>query len=159
MLYRKVYLSGPIASLSFDAANSWTDYAKNQLEHTHHPFVRLLGFRPLRNKNFLKDKVSLSAFSEGSDCSPLITDKAIVGRDRSDVMNSDCLLVNVLGAKIASIGTVSEIAWAYMLQKPIVLVMEKKGNVHHHSFILEQITHTTDDLEEALNIVRSILLP
>ena len=127
----KVYLSGPITGLLYKDAVAWTDYAKEELAKD-----GINGYRPLRGKEFLKDYKELDA--QGYlDANPLGTPKGIVGRDRYDVHTSDCILVNLLGAQRVSIGTVFEIAWAEWLYKPIVLVMEKEGNIHEHGMILE----------------------
>lgn len=142
----KVYLSGPITGLLLEDAIDWTNYAKDVLKHDN-----IIGYRPLRRTNFTGNALAVMSNQRNKEC---------VGRDRYDVMSCDCMLVNVLDAKQASIGTITEIAWAYLLQKPIVLVMEDNSvNVHEHGFIQEMITHRTGDLDIGLEHVKSILLP
>lgn len=143
----KVYLSGPITGLTVEQAIGWTDYAKDKLWDDY----SIVGYRPLRGKNNLPNEKELSAM--GYEESPISTAKGIVGRDRYDVESCDVILVNLLGAKRVSIGTVFEIAWAYSLHKPIVLVMEKTGNLHHHAFITETCTYWVNDLDYALELV------
>lgn len=150
----KVYLSGPITGLTYDSARGWTQYAKNKLE----PFG-IDGYMPLRGKDFLR-KISsqkiLGAMGHSAD--PLSTPKAIVSRDYYDVASSDAILCNLVDATRVSIGTVAEIAWAWQLKKPIVLVMEKELNIHEHAFVREMCTHQTTNLDIAIDLVKLILL-
>lgn len=151
----KVYLSGPISGLDFETAIGWTDYAKNRLDDL--SIVEICGYRPLRGKKFLKDdKEKLSAM--GYEHNPISTPQGIVGRDRYDVMSADAILVNVLGAKEKSIGTIFEVAWAFLLQKPVVLVMEKEGNCHQHAFMCQACTYWVHDLDYGIELVRQILV-
>jgi hypothetical protein len=49
-----------------------------------------------------------------------------------------------------------EIAWADMLRKPIVVVMEPE-NVHQHAMIKESVGFITDNLDEAVDLVIQLL--
>lgn len=178
----KVYLSGPITGLTYSDSIGWTDYARDSLAVNHYFHNKLVshqyyleliardeginlrsvstsieGYRPLRGKKHLDTNKPLPASLHGKH--GLVTNKAIVSRDSYDVRTCDVMLVNLLGAKEKSIGTVSEIAWAWLLGKPIVLVMEDSGNCHEHGFILEMCGHQTTDLDEGIAIVKQILLP
>lgn len=148
----KVYLSGPITGLSYNEAVSWTDQAKNVLWDRH----GIYGFRPLRGKqDGLKNIKSLSA--KGHPENPVSSPKGIYGRDMYDVRSSDAILVNVLGAKIASQGTVAEITAAYCWGKPIVLVIEDEGNVMDHVFVTEPATYRVNNLEDAYKLINLLL--
>lgn len=152
----KVYLSGPITGLSFSEAVGWTDYAIERfIQETQNEIV---GYKPLRGKEFLKDVVNLDAM--GYATNPLSGPQAIVGRDRYDVETTDAMLVNLLDAKRVSIGTMYEMAWAFYLRKPVVLVMENDGtNVHQHCFVEQSCTHRCHDIDTGINLIKSILLP
>lgn len=78
-------------------------------------------------------------------------------RDFYDCTTCDILLVNLLGAKSVSIGTVMEIAWAYQKRTPIVLAIESEGNIHEHLMIDEARGFRVPTLQEALDVVVSIL--
>lgn len=84
-------------------------------------------------------------------------DKALISRDRWDVSRADVLLVNLLGARSISIGTMVELGWADALRKPIVLVMEPAGNVHDHSFVREIATFRVSTLEEAIDLIHELV--
>jgi nucleoside 2-deoxyribosyltransferase len=149
---QKVYLSGPITGLSFQEAVSWTDVAKTTLWERY----GIKGFRPLRGKNeALKNIRSLSA--KGHPESVVSSAKGIFGRDMYDVRSADAILVNVLGAKIASQGTVSEITAAWCWGKPIVLVIEDDGNVMDHVFVTEPVTYRVNNLEDAYLLINLLL--
>ncbi len=90
--------------------------------------------------------------------SPLSGPRGIMTRDRFDATRCDVLLVNLLGAAKVSIGTVMEIAWADLKRTPIVVAIENDGsNPHEHAMIGEAIGFRCGTLDEALDVVRSIL--
>ena len=149
----KVYLSGPITGLTYSDSVEWTNYAREILASS-----GIWGYRPLRGKEeafHLTEKIASVVTKQR----PLVTSKGIYGRDLYDVMSCDCVLVNLLGAKKVSIGTMFEMAWTSFLLKPLVLVIEDEGNVHEHSFIHEALTHRTNNLDIGIDLVKSILLP
>ncbi len=147
----KTYLSGPITGLTYNDAIGWTDYAKIELEKH-----GIIGFRPLRGKHFLKDVEKMSAL--GYDTNPLSTERGIYTRDRYDVESCDAMLVNLTGTHRVSIGTMYEMAWADLLHKPIVCVMEKDGsNLHEHAFVRQSITHRVHDIDVGIEIIKLIL--
>jgi nucleoside 2-deoxyribosyltransferase len=142
-----VYLAGPIKGLAYEDSVFWRDVIKAVLFDT--PIKTL---SPMRDKEFLTGQVINAAYPE----SPLGSAEAITARDRYDVMRSDVILVNLWGAKEVSIGTVMEIAWADMLRKPVVLVIDK-GNVHNHPMLLECCPFVAEDLDTSVKLVKSIL--
>lgn len=151
---KKCYLSGPITGLSYIEAIGWTDYAKNKLKEISNGQIE--GYRPLRGKGTsLSLEQNLSAMGYATVIS---NPKAIVGRDSYDVISSDVILVNLLEAKRISIGTMFEVAWAWLLRKPIILIMEKDGNIHMHGFVTETCTYWVEDLNQGIELVKLILL-
>ena len=74
-------------------------------------------------------------------------------------MRCDALLVNLLGAKKVSIGSVLEIGWADAFRKPIILAIEKEGNPHDHAELKEVANFIVDNLDEAIELAIKILLP
>lgn len=137
--------------MSFNEAIGWTDYAKERLDPK-----GIIGYKPLRGKKFLFAETNLSA--KGYNINPLSTAKGIVRRDSYDVRTCNAVLVNVLDAKRVSIGTVCEVAFAYILNKPVVLVMEPEGNIHEHCFITEMCDYWVHDLDHGIEIIQTILL-
>ncbi len=146
-----MYLAGPITGYTFDGCTEWRDYVKKNLpKHIH-------TYSPMRGKKGLKkyEGLILDTYEE----EVLSSEKGISARDYNDVLNADILLVNFLGATRVSIGTVMEIAWAKAMSIPVVLVMEKEGNLHDHSMIRHACGFIVRSLEEAIEIIPIILGP
>ena len=122
-----VYLCGPMTGETYDHATSWRVYVERAFAS------RGIGtIDPLRGKAFLEVD---GVLGNTSGKHPLESAAGIVTRDHWDVSRCDVLLVNFLGAKIVSIGSCFEIAWAFERKIPIIVVMERSGNVHEHCFI------------------------
>lgn len=144
------YLSGPMRGLSYEDADAWRQEARRGLW----PDIATLS--PLRGKGNLRGQ-PIPATAQ----SPLSTAEAIVARDFRDVTRSDAVLVNLLGAKEISIGTVAEIAWAHAARTPVVLVMEHAPglNPHNHPMVTVPCGWWVDTLEDGIDVLRNILLP
>jgi nucleoside 2-deoxyribosyltransferase len=147
---KKVYLAGPITGTSYGEATDWRAKAVRDLEKW-----GIAGFSPMRGKAYLsKEEELLDAYNDQTMSS--IT--AINIRDYNDTRTSDAILVNLLDAKRVSIGTVMEIAWAKAHKIPIVLIMEKEGNVHDHGMLTYNCIRVTT-LHEGIACIKQLLLP
>jgi nucleoside 2-deoxyribosyltransferase len=82
--------------------------------------------------------------------------RGITTRDRWDAMRCDALFVNLLGATRVSIGTVMEIAWADAKRIPIVLVMEKEGNLHDHAMLREVVGFRVENLDDGVRVIEAM---
>lgn len=147
----KVYLAGPIRGLSYDDTTRWREYMQCML------LPDITTYSPMRGKEALSGSSCLDERDLITN-DPTFTPKGIVGRDYNDVRNCDLLLANLLGAKRYSIGTISEIAAAHVLNKPIILVMEE-GNIHDHPFVTEPAMYWVNDLDTAMDLIIGVLLP
>ncbi len=147
MQRRKLYLAGPITGLSYGDSVGWRDYVADQLPEY------IVAVSPMRGKQYLEREKVIGLSYEDI---PLSCRKGITCRDRYSVMNCDMILVNFLGAKMVSIGSCMEIAWADMLRKPIVVVMEK-DNIHQHPIILETAGFVVNTLDEGIKMVDATL--
>lgn len=145
----RIYLAGPITGLTFDEVYGWREKVQRIL------LPEIESDNPLSGKQSLAGDALLT---DGYTHDPLITDKAIFARDYFYIRRANLLFVNFLGAKHISQGTNYEIAWAYELRKPVLVVMEPQGNPHEHLFLREAAAFRTDNLPEACDMVRSILL-
>ena len=158
----KCYLSGPISHLTYEEADRWAAEAQYLLSQRSKE--RIIGYRPLRYKNFslTGEQYDVSKILLPTDTNPfqnpLSNDRAIFSRDKYDVLSSDVILVNLLGAKKVSIGTMYEMAWANQQQIPIVCIMDE-NNVHDHPFVRESMNFRVSSLGEAVELVARILLP
>lgn len=149
-----VYLAGPITGLTYDGAEDWRAYAKAELAK-----FNIHGLSPLRAKDYLRQvKGPLSGTGEEYEhLGVLSLPRGVMTRDRFDATRCDVLLVNLIGAKAVSIGTVMEIAWADLSRTPIVVAMEDKGNPHEHMMIAEAIGFRLPTLDGALHVVKAII--
>lgn len=155
----KVYLAGPIKGLNYNDAVEWREKAKNLLAD-----VGLDGMSPMRAKSYLKDLHDVGQGAIDSqpgmyESFPLSTNKGILSRDFNDCSKSNAVIMYLKGAKAVSIGSVMEVAWSHAARVPLVLVMEKAGNVHEHGLMTEACSFRVETIEEAIHVVKAILLP
>lgn len=147
---KKVYLCGPISGLTYDQATVERERVVDLFrEHG----VEALS--PMRGKISYVEKRSDALKSRGYQ-DVARSDKAIVSRDRFDVMSSDLIFADLRGASKVSIGSMVEYGWADAYRKPVVTIMEE-DNVHQHAFVLQLSTYVTDDFEEAFALALSLL--
>jgi nucleoside 2-deoxyribosyltransferase len=148
----RVYLAGPITGLQYDGAQDWRDRARDALS----PF-NIKAFSPLRAKEYLRSVGQLTADCAGyGDLNALSSPRGIMTRDRFDATRADALLVNLIGAQRVSIGTCMEIAWADLKRTPVVVAMERAGNVHDHAMITEAIGFRVETLDGAVDLIKAI---
>ena len=149
-----VYLAGGIAGLSGKEATDWRRDAED--------FFISHGIRvrnPMRSKLELYNvKIIEPDFHAYQDLSVFFTSKGIMARDFNDLKQSDVILVNLLGIMKPSLGTAMELAWAYILKKPTIVVMEDNGNPHdNHPMIHETIDFRVNNLVGGFNTVLVVL--
>lgn len=115
-----VYLAGPISGLTFAGCTDWREHALLKLlEHN------IRGWSPMRAKEALASMESISGHGgEYSHMGPFATPQGVMARDRFDCHRADVVLVNFVGAKTVSIGTVMEIAWANQKHTPVVVAAD-----------------------------------
>ncbi len=144
----KIYLAGPISGLSWEQATSWRKEVDNALSD-----LGIECLSPLRFKNFLESE---KAIRDSYPDNALATTRAIYTRDRWDVSRSDVVFVNFMGTTRVSIGTIMEIAWADMLNKPIVYLTDS-NNIHNHAMVMESVGFIVYTLEEAIETIKALL--
>lgn len=149
-----VYLAGGIAGLSGQDATNWRLEAHRSLS-----WRDIETLDPMRAKQFLARQGHISTdFNDYAGGGPFFTSRGIMARDYNDVKRSDALLVNLLGLTKPSMGTIMELAWAYAMQKPAAVVMERDGNPHDlHPMLHEAMPFRVETLDEAVDIVATIL--
>lgn len=147
-----VYLAGPITGLTYNGTVEWRQEAIDTFKQ-----YNIQGLSPMRAKEYLAGNNDI--IGDSYEDTVLSSQRGIYARDKFDCHRCDLVLVNMLGAKKVSIGTVMEIAWAASNNTPIVLVMEKEGNIHEHSMLKEACPFRVDNLKEALRTTLAILAP
>lgn len=151
-----VYLAGAIAGLGYDEATDWRNNAKMFLAER-----GIETLNPMRAKHLLgaQNGGRISAnFNDYKENGAFFTAKGIMTRDSTDVRRSDALLVNLLGLKKQSAGTIMELGWAFILNKPCVVAIEAEGNPHdNHPMIHEAMPFRVTSLDEAFDSVAILL--
>ena len=150
-----VYLAGSIAGLTGEEAREWRFLARDVLESVYQIDVR----DPLRGKEALGTQSPISTdFTCYKHLGLFYESRAIMIRDFNDVKQADVLLVNLLGAVKPSLGTIMELAWAYAMQKPAIVVIEESGNPHdNHPMIHEAMGFRVTSLDEGIKAVALVL--
>jgi nucleoside 2-deoxyribosyltransferase len=151
-----VYLAGAIAGLAYDDATDWRQQAAG--------FLRSRGVEtldPMRAKKALASRnggVISASFHDYETEGAFFTSRGIMTRDFNDVKTCNALLVNLLGLKKPSLGTIMELGWAYALQKPAIVAIERDGNPHdNHPMIQEAMRFRVESIEEAIDAVAIVL--
>ncbi|RMF57069.1 MAG: hypothetical protein D6746_11610 [Bacteroidetes bacterium] len=148
-----VYLCGPIAGLTYDQArHGWRRNIARMLS----PDVAVLS--PMRQEGHLAELGDAALPTFAPNDRAIATQRAIVAKDLLDIRRCDLVLANFKGALTVSIGSVFELGYARAMRKPVVLVMDSP-NPHEHLFIKECADVSTDSLEHAAHIIRSLLVP
>jgi len=152
---KKVYLAGPITGWTYGDCTDWRQYAKQKLGA-----AGIEGISPMRGKEYLAKVAAATPLSGDCDVykeiSVLSSNRGVMTRDRWDATRCDLMLINFLGSKFASIGTLFEMAWADSKRIPTVVVVED-GNIHwEHAFVKEATGFRLDNLDKALELVEAI---
>jgi len=144
---KTIYLSGPITGCTYKGCTDWRKQVATELASD------VVGVSPLRGKDYLAHMTSMPHTHENV----MSTQRGIMARDRYDTMHTDALFANLLGTEIVSIGTCMEIAWADMLRKPIIMVIEPDGNLHDHPMVREAASYRVETLEEGVALANALL--
>ena len=144
-----VFLSGPITGWSYAGCTLWREYVKHNLEP-----LGVHCLSPMRAMRHLSGSLEIRDSYPGD---VLACDRGIMVSDSWDCRRCDILFVNLLGTKRVSIGTVLEIGFAWENRIPVVLVIEKEGNIHDHSMIREATGFRVNTVDEGLLVVMSLL--
>ncbi len=147
---RTIYLAGPISVTDFEGATGWYEDARLMLDDS----FEIL--RPMRGKEFLKDHPGPIG-PEAHD-HLLSRGRAVLCRDRDDVLRSDIVLMNLTGcAGEKSIGCSMEAAWAFDHGK-ILIVAAPEGCEHaRHIMFGQAATYLVSTLEEACFVANAML--
>jgi nucleoside 2-deoxyribosyltransferase len=144
---KTIYLSGPITGCTYGDCTNWRQYVASKFASD------IVGVSPLRGKEYLKTLESMPHTHDHV----MSSSRGIMTRDRFDTMECDAIFVNLLETERVSIGTVMEVAWADMLRKPVILVMEKEGNLHDHPMVREAAGYRVETLEEGIALTNALL--
>ncbi len=139
----KVYCAHPISGLTWDEVVNYYNDIKEKLET-----MGLEVFQPMTGKSEIRTEIG-ERFQPADLKSAVASNHAIFERDQWMVRNSDILYLDLTGAELTSIGCMMELAWASLLGKYTVVVMNKE-NIHRHAFVVEAADIVFENAETAL---------
>lgn len=136
----KIYLAHPISGLSADQV---FEYYQKSIEKLKDSFEILY---PMIGKGYLRTEIKFKA--EGYN-NPVSTNHAIKERDKWMVTQADVVFIDLTGSTIVSMGCCMELAWADLLGKHSIVVMEQ-GNIHRHAFVIDCADIIFETWDEAI---------
>ena len=150
MSNHSVYLAGPMTGMKVsDSRDGWRARTSGILEP-----LGIECMSPLRGWASMPDNHIMKARGEDEAGVKLVEGKLHFDRDVFDIRRSSAIYVNTAGATQVSLGTVSEMAMAYILGKPIIAVLDPW---HVHLFSEQECSVICDTEEQALECLMSIL--
>lgn len=153
----KVYLSGPITGLTYkEARYSWRAGFTKLLQELGGKRITVLS--PMRHEGHLAEMKKLPILPDNLPSHLFSHSKMIVMKDFLDIDESTIMVVNLLGAKQVSEGTLIELGYARKAGKTIIIIREEElaANPHRSPF-LKEIGIMVPTMEEAAAIVVSLL--
>lgn len=148
----KVYLCGPIASISPDEACTWRDYTRKRLLEVSKG--NIIGVCPMRNSKY----PTMGINTPKDDI--VYSNMHIKRRCFWDVKDCDIVLVNVKGApQRISMGTNLEIGYAVATDKPTICCSDEGGQYDKDVLFSACIDYMYHDLDLAIQRCCDFLLP
>jgi nucleoside 2-deoxyribosyltransferase len=144
----RIYLAHQITGLSYDVVR---DYYGKLSERMYELGLEVLC--PMTAKGTLRTEIEFKSEGYGT---PVSCNHAIFERDQWMVRNCDIILADLTGMERASIGCCMEMAWASLLGKHSIVVMEK-SNPHRHAFVLESADIVFETLDEAIDYLKLLV--
>lgn len=145
-----VYCAHPISGETWENVFKYYTNIKKILENW--------GFNvlhPMTGKTEIRTEIG-ERFQPSNIKSVVASNHAIFERDRWMVMQCDILYLDLTGAERVSIGCMMELAWAAILGKYVVVVMEKE-NMHQHAFVLEAADIIFENANMALTYLEKFI--
>jgi len=134
-----IYLAGYIQGSKIEECASWRKKVREHYEMRELYYVFL---DPLSCKNF----ATITPDGLKSDTPP----HAIVHRDRMSIEECDLIVANMdrFGESRSMVGTICELAWGFMLKKPIIMITTETQYKDHPflSYFVSACYDTVDDM-------------
>lgn len=147
-----VYLSGPITGLTYrEARYGWRKKFIQWLDEG------IIVLSPMRHEGHLAEMKKIPMEPDNLPTHLFSHPKMIVGKDFLDIEQCTIMLVNFIGAKKVSQGTIIEMGYARGLHKTIITAAtEEDLKVHNSPFIPVLSDVIVPTLKEAAIIVNSL---
>jgi len=142
----KLYVARSISGYSFEQVVSYYEMVIRDLKEWYEIFC------PMTGKGFLRNELKFKAEGYGTSIS---TNHAIFERDKWMISQTDIILTDLMDTDHVSIGCVMELAWASLLGKYTIVIMEKE-NIHNHAFILEAADIIFENYYDAIEYLKKL---
>jgi nucleoside 2-deoxyribosyltransferase len=149
-----VYLSGAMFQ-DCPEQETWRVHAATFLERNG---VQVLN--PYRGRDVRGTITKVGSYHYTESTAPVKNKLAnlLVNRDLKDVGDCDLLLVNLQDTKNErpSIGTISELAWAHLMNKPVICIIDEKtteDDYYKHPFMHVFISQWVSSVEEGIEAI------
>jgi nucleoside 2-deoxyribosyltransferase len=152
---RYVYLAGPIMGQTKDEANNWRKEVDNALAaESFGMTAQIIGVSPLRCEPIIGERYLPQYEDERFG-----TSRAIGSKNFFDVRNCDLTLAYLpkpAPGRHQSYGTIIELAWAYALGKPAIVVTDDP-DVANHPVVQACAGWLLTNLDDAVDTIVGIL--
>jgi hypothetical protein len=147
----RVYLAGPITGHPTEEVKNWRNFVREQVQVAEFIDPALLPFDATdAYKARETASKALRRLNHG---------RLVLTRNRILIENSDIIFANFLGAKHrVSIGVVGELFWANSFNKPIIIIREKRSNIHDHAMLNAMASRICYSLEEGCELLGEMLV-
>lgn len=138
-----VYLAGPIEGNTIDQIHGWRNRVANEVDENIGTINPYRGAEKLNKTGAYSDRIS----------------KAIHDKNLMDSKTCDLMIANMpddLISKRPSIGTIYELAWFDMMNKPIILVSTNQQLITH-PLVVSSVGWVYDNIDEAIDTTNSLL--
>ncbi len=136
-----IYLGGPTSELFWDNPIEWRVNITERFKDVSVAGKNYTVLSPLRGNTFLKDEIYI---------------KNSYRWNMLDIKRADILIINLKKAITISIVSILEIGAAFILNKPVIIIMEP-DNYHKHPILSEQAAVIVNDVDEAAYYTFQIL--
>jgi len=118
----KIYLAGFMSGEFLEETTAWRKKIRNHYKMKDWPIVWLDPYNGKDVATITKDGLKSA-----------IPAQAIIHRDWMSVNHADVLVVNLntFGSGRTSTGTICEMAWAWQLRKPIIMITDDEQYINH----------------------------
>ena len=145
-----IYCAHPISGQTWDQVCEYYNKTKEILLELGYNVLH-----PMTGKSDIRVEIN-QRFQPTDFKSPFASNHSIFERDKWMVSNADIVYLNLTGAKIVSIGSMMELAWASLLGKYTIVVMDEE-NIHKHAFVLEAADIVLNNEKEVFNYLKKLI--
>jgi len=146
---KMVYLSGAIGSLSYNKAIAWRMRATKRLG-----LAEIRTLDPMRGKEHLKDLSEIPALVTEDQVGWINSPNWLVHRDLADIQRCDAMLVELTNLDHPYRGTIMEMVYARLWNKPIVVwstwASQSPWLAYHATTICETLEDCCEAIKELL---------